>query len=166
MNKQEWKPVAVTDGKYEVSNYGRVRNVKTGKTLEGLLHESGYIRIGLQVDGVNHKFYVHRLVAEAFIGKRPEGMDVNHLNGYKTDNRATNLEYCTRAENMKHARRLGLHDNRGEKQWNAKLTEDEVGLIRIADSGCGILDELIQVSDIPRRTLMDVIERKTWRHLP
>ncbi len=170
MSDEIWKDVPGYSGLYQASSAGRVRSMArattSGKVLTPVLNRNGYLRVSISISRRSKYDYVHRLIALTFIGNRPDKYDVNHKNGIKTDNRAENLEYMTRAENMKHAREHGLHDNRGEKQWNAKLTPEIVMQLRIADSECGILDEVLRVSEINRRTILDVVERKTWRHLP
>lgn len=65
---------------------------------------------------------VHRMVALAFLGPRPPGLDINHVDGVKTNNRASNLEYVTRRENVRHAMRLGLFAI-GARRHGAKLTD-------------------------------------------
>jgi HNH endonuclease len=60
------------------------------------------------VDGVTHKRAVHQLVAEHFNGPCPDGLEVNHLNGWKSKNWASNLEYATPKQNIDHAWRTGL----------------------------------------------------------
>lgn len=64
----------------------------------------GYDRVRVQ----GRLQYVHRLVAQAFIPNPENKPEVNHKNGNKRDNRASNLEWCTRAENIQHADRTGL----------------------------------------------------------
>lgn len=69
---------------------------------------------------------VHRLVIETFIGTIPNGMQVNHINGIKTDNRLENLEVVTPQENMRHAVATGLKTGKaGSENSMAKLTDDE-----------------------------------------
>lgn len=85
---------------YEVSDYGNVRNRRTGRILKPQLNrDGGYLRVNLG----NVHCYIHRLVAEAFCGGRHIGLDVNHINGNKYDNSARNLEWCTRKANIRHA---------------------------------------------------------------
>jgi hypothetical protein len=94
-----WRYVAGQEGRYEVSDAGHVRNSRTGRVLKPWLNK-GYAHVNL---GRGHRTAVHQLVAEAFIGARSAGTEVNHKNGQRDDNRATNLEWMTRAENIRHA---------------------------------------------------------------
>lgn len=71
-------------------------------------NNSGYDLIKLFYNGQHHTWTVHRLVMIAFVGEQEPGMDVNHRNGDKRDNRLSNLEWCTRKENMEHCSMLGL----------------------------------------------------------
>lgn len=97
-------PILVCEG-YEVSNYGRVRSLnylRTGKTriLSPFKTGGGYLQVGLWKDGKGKLYKVHRLVWEAFNGPIPEGMQVNHINEDKTDNRLENLNLMTPKENL------------------------------------------------------------------
>ncbi|KKM39502.1 hypothetical protein LCGC14_1564490 [marine sediment metagenome] len=121
----EWR--ATVDPRYEVSSDGRVR--RKAYELKGG-NASGYRQVAL---GRGHLTYVHQLVAEAFLGPRPEGNDVNHKNGIKDDNRRENLEYLSRRDNMRHAFANGLVpslDRSREKNGRAKLTNADVVSIR------------------------------------
>ena len=84
-----------------------------------------------QQSAVTEKFArLHRVVAEAFI-PNPHGYDqVNHINGDKSDNRAQNLEWCNAQQNMDHSIRTGLRDIYGDRNPSAKLTWDQVEMIR------------------------------------
>lgn len=106
---EEWRPVVGYEGRYEVSNLGRVRSLdriitektgrkrkRKGQILSPTVMRNGYASIYLPVRKMK---YVHALVAEAFLGPRPNGYDVMHLNGKRTDNVLSNLRYGTRSEN-------------------------------------------------------------------
>jgi len=86
---------------YEVSNLGQVRSIykktKIEKILKGNLNNNGY----LQVKIVRKKILIHHLVAYAFLGSRPEGLQIDHIDRNKLNNKADNLRYCTRFENIK-----------------------------------------------------------------
>jgi len=109
---EEWK--SVCEGWYEVSNMGRVRRVRAGigaipgRLIKPCINEKGYCFFTATLDGRRSNPKIHRLVAEAFIGPRPDGMEINHLDGNKRNNAVTNLEYVTRSENYLHAYAIGL----------------------------------------------------------
>jgi hypothetical protein len=93
------------------------------------IDHGGYRQVGLSRDGKRHCRKVHRLVAERFIGPRPAGMQIRHLDGTRTNNTPANLSYGTAIENQ--ADRI-VHgtDCRGEKQGASKLTKNDVIAIR------------------------------------
>ena len=95
----EWRPVAGYENAYEVSNDGRVRS-KRGILNPGN-NGNGYMYVWLCKDGKVEHHYVHRLVAEAFIGKITDGLEIDHYNADRTDNRVTNLRLVTHAENLR-----------------------------------------------------------------
>lgn len=95
-----WNPVNFGCN-YEVSSEGQVRNIKTGKVLKGTVNEDGYIRVYLSADNDHKSFYVHQLVAEAFLGPCPPGQQVRHWDGNPQNNRCDNLLYGTPEENCK-----------------------------------------------------------------
>ncbi len=110
-----WKPIEGTDGKYEVSNTGKVRclNYKqTGKTKELTASEKvgGYLQLRVKKNGNLKTVVVHRLVADAFIPNPDRKPEVNHIDGNKKNNSADNLEWVTRSENIKHAVNIGLRE--------------------------------------------------------
>lgn len=94
---ERWLPVVGHEGRYWVSDLGRVRS--RYRVLSGS-NDNGYRRVCLScVDGHEFRLSVHCLVMRAFIGPPPEGKEVNHINFDRSDNRLINLEYITHAEN-------------------------------------------------------------------
>jgi hypothetical protein len=98
-----WRAVVGFEGKYEVSNLGRVRSLPGGYRHAKVLKPQLNGRVGKQYQFVfltnQTQCYVHHMVAAAFIGARPEGMFVCHNNGERMDNRAENLRYDTSSAN-------------------------------------------------------------------
>lgn len=118
-----WKDIPEYEGLYQVSNLGGVKRLKFDKerVLKPWLNKGGYYYLGLCKGGTSKKIFVHRLVMLAFVGE--SDLQVNHVNGDKTDNRLENLEYCTGSENLQHAYDTGLRFGaKGEKNGNSKLT--------------------------------------------
>lgn len=109
---EQWKEFA--DGFYEVSNLGRIRrakpgrNARVGRILKTCPNSVGYPQVDITYSGNRKTRAVHRIVAEAFLGPCPVGMQVNHIDGDKTNNNVSNLEYVTGIENAHHAMRTGL----------------------------------------------------------
>lgn len=103
--REEWRPVVGRWLTHEVSSWGRVRRTAAGQgavagqILSCYMVRGGYLRV------LGH--FVHKIVAEAFLGPCPEGFQINHRNGEKNDNRATNLEYVTRSENLRRVTKTG-----------------------------------------------------------
>lgn len=104
-----WLPVANCP-RYSVSNLGRVRGPMG--LLKPMPDGYGYVRVSVfNVDKKHLTKKIHRLVAEAFMPNPDNKPQVNHLNGVKTDNRVSNLEWATAAENHHHALDTGLASN-------------------------------------------------------
>jgi hypothetical protein len=131
---EEWRTILGTDGRYEVSNLGRVRSTSLvgsgGRILKPQPDGKGYFRVVIcckPIGGRNANRRVHQLVAHAFIGPQPEGMEINHINCVKHDNRLVNLEYVTREQNREHARRSGAkfgarNPHRGPRKSRSEST--------------------------------------------
>lgn len=129
MEQEVWKDIEGYEGRYQVSNLGRVKSLKkattsliSGNVCTRIYDESilkpidtksntskGYVRVHLgKGTGKRVLKSIHRLVALAFIPNPMNLPQVNHINGDKTDNRAENLEWCTAKHNTRHALNNGL----------------------------------------------------------
>ena len=117
--QEVWKDVIGWEGLYQVSDMGRVKRIDSisGPKTEKYLRDKkprGYALVTLKQGGTIKSKSIHSLVADAFIGPRPAGYEINHINGVKDDNRLSNLEYVTPKDNIAHARdvlgyRYGYH---------------------------------------------------------
>lgn len=130
---EQWKDISGYEGLYQVSNKGRVRRLKkwnVGKMsfVDDVAIQTptdngnGYQIVGLVKDRQRKNHYVHRLVAEAFIEKKPKCNVINHLDHDRKNNVVSNLEWCTQKENthysiplMRHPRETGRRASTGEK---------------------------------------------------
>ena len=112
--------------RYSVSNFGRVKNNNTDKVLKGYTDFKGYQRVCIHCrsEGIRKDLKVHRLVAEAFVPNPDNKPQVNHIDGNKQNNAASNLEFCTNQENQTHfwrylnneqnkANRINAHKGKG-----------------------------------------------------
>lgn len=173
MNNETW--VEFCDGFYEVSSLGNVRRSKpgiatfVGRPVSPIAGPTGYkvIAVG-NGTGKQQRKYLHHVVAEAFIGPRPDKHVVNHIDGDKQNNCASNLEYVTRKGNAAHAIALiprkkgptkpkppkkGLA--RGERHWTAQSPERIARGSRIPH--CKITEAIVR--EIRRRVYKGEVQR-------
>lgn len=149
-----WKDIPGYEGKYQVSNLGRVKSLnynrqRIEKNLRIYVSEDGYARIYLSKESKKKDYLLHRIVADAFVPNPHNKSEINHINGVKSDNRAENLEWCSRSENEKHAwvSGLGTHYLRQVvqydmqrnplKEWESiKTAGNETGIERRNINAC------------------------------
>lgn len=126
LQNEEWRDVVGYEKYYSVSSLGRVRSDvprnkwEAGRILKPQVDKCSYLRVKLYKENSNETLRVHKLVCDAFLGERPESMEVNHIRQPKSNNRISNLEYVTHKKNMEHAVENGLiNPPRGENHhWN------------------------------------------------
>lgn len=106
----KWKDIKNYEGLYKISSLGEIKNLKHKKEKEvkQVLQKTGYLKVILIKDKKPKAFYVHRLVAQAFIPNIENKSQVNHKDGNKQNNNINNLEWNTPKENVKHAYKNGL----------------------------------------------------------
>lgn len=168
MKEEKWLPVKEYEGEYEISNFGRVKSLTRvvsngrggvlhveGRILNFSPNSNGYLYARFRTE--RKKKYIHHLVAEHFIGERPAGAHIDHIDGNRTNNDVANLRYCTPKENI---------SKPGSKNGFAKLTESEVLQIRAKyvwrKYGVGILSKEFNIHPTH---VHDIVTRKRWTHI-
>jgi hypothetical protein len=173
--REVWRSIAGFSGLYEVSNLGRVRSidrtVKTkrgvdqrwkGKLLKIICGDGRYPSVALSKCGVEKTFMVHSLVARAFIGECPQGYEVCHNDGSKTNARADNLRYDTRANN--HADKISHGTSlRGERNAQAKLSKEDIAEI-ISLRGVETQRKIAAKFGVTQSNISCIFLGKSWRH--
>lgn len=118
---EEWRDISGFEGLYKISSLGQVYSLRSKRLLKPCLvgpldRDARYYGVMLRKDGKAIQFTIHRLVALAFIGERPDGHYINHKNLNRLDNRVDNLEYVTPQENTRHAIANGVKFGQGVKR--------------------------------------------------
>ena len=174
-----WKDIENYESLYQVSNFGNVRSLdkyinsksgskcfRKGKLMKLLIGNDKYYKtIYLQHNKVRKLFSVHRLVAKTFI-KNPENKPfVNHKDGVKYNNFSSNLEWCTRKENVEHAIKTGLLNQKGEKHSCAKFTNLQVIEIkRLLSSGIKQV-EIAKKFNVSKQVINCIKKEKSWKNI-
>jgi hypothetical protein len=182
----EWRPVVGFEGRYEVSDDGRVRTMLTRvpahhmRELRSRANRHGYPVVTLRdFAGKTHCKTVHTLVARAFIGVPPDGMQVAHNDGDRSNAALENLRYATPKENQADRIRHGTGRDgdrnpsrlrpeclaRGEQNGSSKLTAETVAAIRAERAEGSTQRELARKHGISQATAWAIVNRKAWAHV-
>lgn len=179
-DREEWRPVVRWETFYEVSSFGRVRSCdrltirrtpgdlglftrwEVGRLLRAAPNSGGYPALALSGGGRRMNAQVHILVCEAFHGPRPPDHDAAHGDGTRTNNRADNLRWATRRENI--ADRIGHGTmNWGERNAGATLTDAQA--LKILHNAHRDPLEMAAEFDVNLQAVRRVLRRDTYRHL-
>ncbi len=170
MELEEWRPVVGWLDYYEVSSGGRVRSLDrivrhspsggdrrlSGRVLKQCVLKMGYPAVAFSFRGRHTTYYVHDLVARAFLGDPPAGHWVNHLDGNKLNPHLDNLEWATPKDNLIHAGKTGL---------GGKVTPEQVIEIRERCANGEIQRTLAREFSIDQTQISNIHLRKSWGYL-
>lgn len=153
---EKWKTIPET--RYKVSNRGRIKN---RVILKPRKNSRGYPIVCIwKKDGTRYTQRVHILVANAFLGHRPEGFQTNHIDGNRWHNWASNLEYVTPSQNTLHSFANHLSQS-GENHHKAKLTLAQVAIIRGSESS---VKDLAKAAGVGVDAIRRIRNGRSWRH--
>ena len=169
LNGEEWRPIPIAElaHLYSVSNLGRIKGAATNhqpiKIRKTKTDVFGYTVVVMSNNGKQRRHRVHRLVANAFIGEPPSKHVVNHIDGMKSHNALSNLEYVTPQENTQHAIRIGLiKDPKGATNPKAALSDYDVKLIRWSKMP-GV--HIAGVYGVHKGTVNRIRRNRSWTHI-
>ena len=149
------------DGKVYSSKHKKIREIKQR------INKKGRPYVNLSKNGKVKSFETHRIVAKHFLPNFSLDLEVNHINGVKTDNNVSNLEMVTRKQNIQHAFKNGLKENpKGEEHWDAKLTEEQVIEIRNKYVPKIYTQEMLAKEyNVSRSTIKFILNGTIWKHI-
>ena len=162
MSDVEWRPIPSHADTHEVSSDGRVRT-KRGELVQRP-NNCGYPVVRLWKTGGEREHTVHSLVASAFVGARPERMEVRHKDGVRTNNCASNLCYGTKQENEADKVIHGT-SNRGERCATARLTASIINELRERKRFYGCVARWAKELGVNAATISLALSGKTWGHV-
>lgn len=158
---EEYRDVVGFEDYFQISNLGNVFSKRSNRILKQTKSKQGYWTFATEIggrQGVKHNFYVHRLVAMAFIPNPENKPFVNHIDGCKTNNIVSNLEWVTAKENTIHAWATGL-----KLPSNRKLTADQVREIRASTK---TNRELASIYGLSHAGIGYIKRRQTYKDIP
>ena len=175
-----WEDITGYEGFYQVSNFGDVRScdrvsdvpegkrngykrILKSKAMILRLNKQGYFRVGLTRNSQSKDYFVHRLVAFAFLDGYFDGAEVNHIDNCPSNNSASNLEYVTRKGNMAHAAALGRME-KGSDRHNAKLKESDIPKIKSRLALGHSQRKIAKDYSVHQRVIWLIANGKSWRH--
>lgn len=157
----EYASVPGFEDRYIISRNGEVVNKTSGKKLKILTRNNGYPHVALY-DGRMRMRRLHRLVAKAFIPNPMNYSDVNHIDGDKMNNAVSNLEWCSRSQNIKHAYETGLRPRIFSGSRSPKLSTDEIKRVKELLEG-GMKPEKIAKMFNVSRTIISYIRDARYK---
>ena len=164
---EEWRPIKITEGRYEVSSLGRVKRVLTGRILKPRVNKFGYIKY-VFYDNYRTRItmFAHRIVAAEFIRDISPGEEVDHLNMVRWDNRVSNLDVVSRLINMQRSHNSGARNTaRGSRQHLSVITNETAVEIRRRSALGEFQNAIARDLGISNSIVNRVVLRRTWTHV-
>lgn len=148
------------------SRWGAAKKQVKGRIKAVQIGHGGYIGTVLfnASSTTGKRFYIHRLVATAFLDNSLNKPQINHINGNKLDNRVDNLEWCTGTENQIHALKTGLYETARGEQLGV-LSESDVLAIRKMHEGGMMQKDIAEFFPVKKEAISKIVNRQRWKHI-
>ena len=146
-----WKDVPGYEGLYLVSNFGRIKNTKSGRLKVPSSDEQWYLSVKLSKSGRGREYKVHRLVMYAFVGVMPAQVQVNHRDENRENNRLYNLEYCDANYNNNFGNRTAKANKTRSKRV-VRISPDGSRKVfeSLKDAGASIVSSSGRITDVAK----------------
>lgn len=129
---------------YEINSLGIIKNIKTNKILKPIITKYGYCIVGLYNNKKMKRIPIHRLIGIHFIPKLDNKyVEINHIDGNKQNNNISNLEWCTRSENILHAYKTGLKKRKNNSELQQERLKNKIS-IKVIDTNTLIIYKSIR----------------------
>lgn len=177
-----WRDIPNYEGIYKVSNKGSVKSLnrvenytykgyevsrfRKGRILKQKNTYDGYLESTLLKHGKPKCFRTHRLVAMAFNPTEKTGLEIDHLNCLKKDNRIENLEWVTNKENIDRAIKNDLFNPVGSSNSNCQTSEEQVMMVRVLSNEGYTRRQVSEKVGIPKSRVKQIVTNVTWKNLP
>lgn len=176
---ERWKPIPGYEDCYSVSDQGRCARTATygvnpkpkWKLVAIRIKRGGYATFHLCKDGERKDPLAHRLIWVAFNGAIPDGLEINHKNSIRSDNRLANLELMSRSENCAYGFRMNNrpppnNPSPGSKNGSAKLSEADIPKIRAMALTGKYQYEIAKIFGVSQPLIGKIVRRMLWAHVP
>lgn len=172
--KEEWRPSRRLDYRYEVSSHGNVRSLTRwvwigsrrillrGRNTTIRRNTNGYMMIQVEIGALRKAHLVHRLVAEEFVPNSGNLPHINHIDGDRTNNEPSNLEWVTPSQNMQHAKRMGSLSAATNPRMAKKLTPEKVATIREMWASGKTMPAIAALFGVNRFTIRYIVKNRGW----
>ena len=174
MQEEIWKPLIYHGelfDRFEVSNFGKLRNANTKHIYKLTVNKQGYKAVCVSLGSRKNKklIKIHRAIAETFVNNPYLKPQINHIDGNKLNNYVDNLEWVTAKENTIHAYKYGLNKAPiGEQCGTHKLTEEDIKYIRkhyISKDKTYGSEALARKFNVAHSTISRAYYGKAWKHI-
>ncbi|QWY14814.1 HNH endonuclease [Staphylococcus phage SAP23] len=157
-NIEQWKDIPGYEGIYQVSNLGNVKSFKgKEKILKQYKNKDNRYIVTLRNNNNNKVYTTYYLVAISFIGEKPEGYEICHIDGNSENNELSNLKYDTCSENHLDVYRYGGKNNKGKLE-----IKDVLNIRKLYDTGNKTVSEIAKLYNINKSSISRIVNRKNF----